>query len=118
MESETKMVVMYGAGDVYKDITDRCIQKHLFDEEKIRINVLFGDPYPGKCKYLCVKIGNFKYIISERYPRTTILNIKDCVNENCMKENSEIEIIYPEIKIVYFAYIKDIVNRKISFLNN
>lgn len=109
--------VKYGAGDKYIDVTHKFIENNFFDGEKIRIsygthfNFFFGDPCPGMCKYLNITHGKKKYIISERYPRTTLLNLKED-----KKEKEDEIILKQQINIVYYAYIKDInASKKIIF---
>lgn len=105
--------VKYGAGNNYLDVTQRFIDKHLYDLEndKVRIpygsifNNLFTDSCPGKGKYLCISFRGIKYIVSEKYPRTTILNLEKEKKINKIK-------VKEDIHIVYFAYIKDIVQSK------
>ncbi len=107
--------VKYGAADKYIDVTDKFIEKNLFDGETVRIpygahfNFLFGDPYPGVSKYLYITFNDLKYVIHERYPRTSVINKKCEVVEKTQ------DIKY-EINIVYFAYIKDItISKNIVF---
>ncbi len=104
--------VKYGSGNNFLDITDKFIRKHLYDSKNsVRVpygsifNNLFTDPCPGKGKYLCVSVEKIKYVISEKYPRTCMLSLQN-------EKKGEIEDVKKEIHIVYFAYIKDIIQSK------
>lgn len=106
--------VKYGAADKYIDVTHKFIEKNFFDGENIRIpygthfNFFFGDPYPGVTKYLYITFNNLKYVIHEKYPRSTFIK---GINSKVL-ESEKIPDIKQEINIVYFAYIKDLLISK------
>lgn len=88
-----------------KDVTPVFLRHSIVNNMVVinnKFNNYFGDPYPGRFKYLYIHLNNRKYVISENHNKYLCIEMEKRENETLIPQvfsNGK------KIIIVYYAYI-------------